>query len=564
MLRQTVYFKLSQAQAAGQGDLAANALIIHCMFVRAGLVSLVLLLSSRVLGLLRETAQAAAFGSSALGDVAVLMFTLPDVVAGIFISGALGYVLLPAWAGRSTAQIDMLQRRVAQVLWAQAAIILIAAFVFQNPLAKALAPGALAAGGHLGASVQTALIGGALAVPLALMAALWATRLQHARDFTGMYGANLVVNAVLVIALFLIAGCAHECWAFGLFSLKIEWWLGLALLLAGALRLAWLYGRLQRQAVRTEPTQVMGELSGLLQNLGKADDADGDASARPPPAATPAATPGASTTSLPGASTWLWACLSAGLPIALVLSARSMASGAGEGALASFNYAWKLIELPLVLAIQLVASLAFPAMAQASGAARSQAAAKALVLAWTLACAALAALLGFAQPIAQLLYGYGRMDAAGIDQVASWARVGAWSLLPQALIAVLVTLLASAQRMQGVAVVYGVALVALWLSPGLGFAGGAAMMWSLNILLALMAVVLVVLAREEWHDAHDARMPWLDLALPLALACALGYGAQQFAWNNRLLALILSALAAMIVIAFAAAASSTLRSALRR
>ena len=57
------------------------------MFVRAGLVSLLLLLASRVLGLLRETAQAAAFGNSALGDVAVLMFTLPDLVANIFVGG---------------------------------------------------------------------------------------------------------------------------------------------------------------------------------------------------------------------------------------------------------------------------------------------------------------------------------------------------------------------------------------------------------------------------------------------------------------------------------------------
>jgi putative peptidoglycan lipid II flippase len=37
----------------------------------------------------------------------------------------------------------------------------------------------------------------ALALPAALLAALWATRLQHERDFVGMYGANLVVNGVL-------------------------------------------------------------------------------------------------------------------------------------------------------------------------------------------------------------------------------------------------------------------------------------------------------------------------------------------------------------------------------
>ena len=41
----------------------------------------------------------------------------------------------------------------------------------------------------------------ALAFPAALLAALWATRLQHERDFTGMYMASLVVNVVLIGAI---------------------------------------------------------------------------------------------------------------------------------------------------------------------------------------------------------------------------------------------------------------------------------------------------------------------------------------------------------------------------
>ncbi|WP_040894015.1 hypothetical protein, partial [Verminephrobacter aporrectodeae] len=75
-------------------------------------------------------------------------------------------------------------------------------------------------------------------------------------------------------------------------------------------------------------------------------------SQEPAPAAAPAP--------LPGWRIWTWAALGAGLPLALPFVARTLASGAGEGALASFNYAWKLVELPLVLAVQLVAALAFP------------------------------------------------------------------------------------------------------------------------------------------------------------------------------------------------------------
>ena len=77
--------------------------IIDAMFLKAGALSLALLLASRLLGLARESAQAAAFGTSGLGDVAVLMLTLPDWLAGLLASGALAYVLLPHWARQPRA-----------------------------------------------------------------------------------------------------------------------------------------------------------------------------------------------------------------------------------------------------------------------------------------------------------------------------------------------------------------------------------------------------------------------------------------------------------------------------
>ena len=80
---------------------------------RAGALSLALLLASRVLGVARESALAASFGDTGLGDLAVLALTLPDWIASVLASGALAYVLLPAWAGQTRAQVRILQRRVA-------------------------------------------------------------------------------------------------------------------------------------------------------------------------------------------------------------------------------------------------------------------------------------------------------------------------------------------------------------------------------------------------------------------------------------------------------------------
>src|SRR5436305_12135501 len=103
---QTAYFSFLRGAACA-------ASIIPAMFLKAGALSLALLLTSRVLGLVRESAQAAAFGTSGLADVVVLMLTLPDWLAGLLASGALAYVLVPAWAGKPQLQAEASDRQVA-------------------------------------------------------------------------------------------------------------------------------------------------------------------------------------------------------------------------------------------------------------------------------------------------------------------------------------------------------------------------------------------------------------------------------------------------------------------
>ena len=96
------------------------------MFLKAGALSLALLLASRLLGLVRESAQAAAFGTSGVADVVVLMLTLPDWLVGVMASGGLAYALLPAWAVQTRQQQDHTQRRVARVLLAAGVLLALA------------------------------------------------------------------------------------------------------------------------------------------------------------------------------------------------------------------------------------------------------------------------------------------------------------------------------------------------------------------------------------------------------------------------------------------------------
>jgi peptidoglycan biosynthesis protein MviN/MurJ (putative lipid II flippase) len=489
------------------------------MFLKAGALSLALLLASRLFGLLRESAQAAAFGVTGLADVAVLMLTLPDWVTGVLASGALAYVLVPAWAGQRRAGVAASERTVARVLMAIGALLALGLVLFREAVVMRLAGGVPPA---LLPVAMNAIAWSALALPAALLAALWTTRLQHEHDFTGMYGANLVVNVVLIVAILVAAPRVIQGDAMH--------WLGVGLFCAMGLRLAWLRRRMP--PVATEVAELPGEA-----------------------------------VKLPAPPVWLWAILSAGLPLALPFVARSVASQAGEGALATFNYAWKLVELPLMLAIQLVATLAFPAIARALAgdepAATTRAVQSAIALAWTLACAAAAALLVGSPAIAQLLFGWGRMGPQALERVAQWGAIGAWGLLPQALIAVALTVLAATGRMRVAVFAYGIALAVLLAFARWGAADGAVLMGLLNLLLGAVAVaVLRALGPQlrEW-------MPWRAMAIAFAnLAVFAGLSLTLPVPEALPLALGLaaSAVAALAVIGVTWWGSAELRTALAR
>jgi putative peptidoglycan lipid II flippase len=489
------------------------------MFLKAGALSLALLLASRLFGLARESMQAAAFGASGQADVAVLMLTLPDWLAGLLASGALAYVLVPAWAGLSPAQVAAAQRKVARSLVLAGAILAVLLVVFRAPAVHWLAGGLPIA---LVPVARDALVWSAVALPAALLAALWTTRLQHESDFTGMYSANLVVNAVLIASIALaarmLADAAMIC-------------LGAGLLMAMLARLFWLHWRASQPAGAVAGTSVEA------------------------------------VSALPEIPVWLWAALSAGLPLALPFAARSIASHAGEGALATFNYAWKLVELPLVLAIQLVAALAFPAIARASAASDAAAMRDALraafALAWALACAAAAGLLVGAPAVAQLLFGWGRMQPQALARVAQWGATGAWGLLPQALIAVALTVLAAQGRMKVAVMAYGAALALLLVYAVRGAADGAVLMILINALLVAVAVAVIAALGRDIR----AWLPWRSMAVSLACLILLAAAAGNWlapASMQVATGLAAAAVAAVLVMAATWWGSADLRRALAR
>jgi putative peptidoglycan lipid II flippase len=482
------------------------------MYLRAGVISLFLLLASRVLGLLRESVQAATFGTTGMADMIVMMLTLPDLASAILAAGALSYALLPMWAGLPAASLAQSQRRMGWMLVGMGAVIAAALWLLPGLTGRWLVPGASDS-----MALEQAVHWAAPAIPLALLGSLWYTRLQHERDAVGMYSMNIVHTGVIVLAM----------WAFGRASdgARAVGWMGAGLMVALSMRLAFLAWRL-RKLPR-------------------------------PPVSAPVAAP-----LVPGWRIWLWATLAAGAPAALVLLARSLVSQQGEGALATFNYAWKLVELPNLLAIQLVATLAFPALtrARAEGRDFSVQLRAAFSLSWTLACAAAVGLWTGAEPAARLLFGWGRMGPGHVAQVAQWAAWGAWTLLPQALIAVAVLVLATVGRLQVAALAFAATLAGLLGLGAFGLHEGRYVMMALGGLMGLLAAVLL---RALGPRALQS-LPWREMAAPGALCVGLALCASAIPAAQPLLVLGAACLFATAVMGVGWATSPALRAALKR
>lgn len=491
------------------------------MFLKAGALSLVLLLASRLLGLARESAQAAAFGASGLADAAVLILTLPDWITGVLASGALAYVMLPAWAAMSPAQVAASQRQLARVLIGSGLAAGALTGLAANSVLQLLVPGLTPSARPF---AVLGLLWTAAALPLALLAALWVTRLQHEREYVGMYGANLIVNTCLIGAL-ASAGSLASRGEHAVVNV-----LGAGLLAAMLARLAWLVFRLRRHR-------------------------------------TAVPLPGAQAP-WPAPSIWLWAMLAAGLPLALPFAARSMASGAGEGALSVFNYAWKMVELPLMLAIQLVATLSFAPISTALarpgvGAEESRAAIRpAFALAWALACSAVAGLIWSAPAVSSMLFGWGRMDAASVLLVAEWGRTGAWSLLPQSLTAVALVAHAARRSMVGPVCAHVLGLGLLLAAGALGINEGRSLMLLLDVVLTGISLFVLL----SLGSGATAWLPWSALlAGGASLLCCQAVSAWSgiSPWNPWK-QLALGATAALAVFAASWLGSADLRRALAR
>ena len=341
------------------------------------------LLLGRIAGILRESMVASRFGASAEADIAVFLLTVPDFLVTLLVGGAMGSVLIPEFKRLAAARAWRLFLEVLLVVAGAFAAIAMVAMIGSGSLVDAFAPGFNVQVHDQAATLARIAV---WSIPLTALAAVTQSYLQAHDRFAVPATGTPIFNTVIIICLLLPAA--------GLPAVAI------AILLGSALRLAAQLIATARQ--RPPPASRSAEPGGRVVN-GRIGLAYGQALAT--------------------------GVLFHFLPIfPYVIASLGIA-----GSLAVYNYAAKLIMVPVGLLGTIFGIVLFPTLSELFGSDHSQdkgvdVTMRALRFSLVLTVAAALAMGWFGTEIAGLLFGHGRMPPEGIVLIGGLLAIGVVSL----------------------------------------------------------------------------------------------------------------------------------------
>lgn len=407
------------------------------------------LLAGRLSGLARELILASRFGISSQADVAVVMLTVPDLLVNLLLSGGLSAALVPRLRALPVDAAVQLFRNAC--LWAMLAFgtLSIVIAIWPEGLFALFAPGIPHPSKVISGPIIAFL---ALSIPLTALSGVTGAFLNSRERFFVAGLGTLIFNLVIIAAL-------------------LAWRRGDALLALAAALLAGAAARLFSQA-------VILPRNALRWGSGNSKFDRGFLLAF-------AAGIAASSLTL--------------APAALV---RAAASLLGTGNVATFNYAQKLVELPLGILITTISTVALTRLSgqyaenKDTDAKRTLAAGLRLALLLAIMVVAFGELL--AGQVASLIFLRGAIDAQGVGQIAELTRVILIGV-PFVAIASLAAAALNAQLrtpevLRATAISIGVLIILA--IPGLLLSSG----------LLLMAAVVGSQAALAWFLARRARI----------------------------------------------------------
>ena len=347
--------------------------------ISAGVIVAIGMVAGRVLGLLREVAIAAYFGTTGHADAAIFLLLVPDFITVVFIGSAGSAALIPAFAARS-------EEKALTLLW-QTMLASIGGFTFIAVIMFSLnsyIAGLFAVDINSLPDLKEAVFFTAFSLPF--MAATWVFTawLQYRERFVAPAFANALFNIIILLTLWLAHG--------DILTLSI------GSFIASGLRLG---------------THVFSFVNGgekirnCMTLFAKKWEIDKKFSV-----------------------IYMQASLT-GILAMLPIYAPYFIITANSGGLALFNYAFKLVLLPSILLQTMIQTVILPLFVRQHKNNEPHIRQKMHSLSLQLGyicgfSVALAVMLG-AEPISSLCFGHGKMSPQDISEISSLLRIGIWA-----------------------------------------------------------------------------------------------------------------------------------------
>jgi len=486
-----------------------KALLISSLFLNLGL------LLGRLSGFAREAFIASAYGATAKADIVILMLTVPDLLVGILMGGAMGAALVPEFSQRPDQSRQLLYQSLLffGLLFAGVA----GGFYWQSEmLVSLLVPGF----GEAQTSLAAVTIGWVIwLIPLTVLAGVVTAYLHAKNQFAIAALGTLIINSTIIVGLLLVYNGYGTMYLLAMF-----------VLLGGLLRLL---SQLLRARFTWSPVKSLRPV--MLDR--------------------------------PLLTHYAQAMLSGSALLLFPVVARAMASFHGEGSVALFNYAVRLIEFPLVVAVTFLAAVFFPRLAQSyisDQVQHRQQIRYGVQITLALSLVAMIVLISLRGAYTQFVYGYGGMEQSSLMRVMALINIGLMILPLQGLSSFLTAVFNARKNTRTPLFINGSGLIFfLFVSSSELFGKGLeSLMWGMVTSYSLICILQLLLLKIEmfkWHHVFLERTFLAGIICASILSGVISYWINQ-AKFSAWLALALAAFFALVSLCVMVMFNKNLRS----
>lgn len=472
------------------------------------------LLVGRLSGFAREAFVASTYGATAEADIVVLMLTVPDLLVGILMGGAMGAALVPEFSQRSAQSRQLLY----QSLWFFGLLFtgLAGGFYWQaDTLVSVLVPGFDAAQIKQG----VAAIGWVIwLIPLTVLSGVVTAYLHSMNRFAVAALGTLIINSSIIVGLVLVYAGYGTMFLIALF-----------VLLGGLLRLL-----SQLSQIRIDWSPVKSLRPALIDRA--------------------------------ILSRYSQAMLSGSALVLFPVVARALASYHGEGSVALFNYAVRLVEFPLAIAVTFLAAVFFPRLAKSYADDQKlhrQQIRYGVQITLALSLVAMIVLISLNQAYTHAVYGYGSMDQASLRLVMTLVGIGLITLPLQGLSSFLTAVFNARKNTRTPLLINGAGLLFFLAISSTELLGKSleALMWSMvsgYALICILQLLFMKIDMFKWRHVFLNAEFLMGGSCALALSGLLSYGlniANFSVWSS----LALGAVAALVALSIMVLFNSDLR-----